>query len=467
MCFRAGRGNGYLLAVGNDEDGNGKLLAASRLANLVPELTISLDGHSVSSACGSHPSRCRELTVETSEIGNSTSRYIVLIPLENGVQLLELVHNGTSNQLNLVTQYALVSSGISGNRSCGPTLSTHKIGSEYFISCISEDRLYSVCKLTLNSTIISQSVLQPCRQVVLSDGTSLSSISNFAIANESFLFLLQNVLHEVHPRVRTDPPFTYLFPTYCSSANQLLISPEDETKLLVYCHNHNVITYNLDLHIIERIEEQENIQYPCSPRAEYIVHLSQTQMDFSYKLDDGTVVVKIFESPSASADFHSGVCFESAGSHLFTYNDMRTGVYLFNATSEIFRLLPNTQGCSGSECELPLVFNNRYIIVRNRERRNVTVFDMLTNNSIINLQNTPLQLVSIIYDLPFALQMAMLSVTTPNNDKEPTGSSTPNQGQDSMKRGVPIEVVVPVVVIVIVILLITVIVIFVVAIKKW
>ena len=447
-------------------------MVASKLTNT---LTFSLGPYSASSACGSHPSRCRELSIETIETSSFTSRHIILVPLENGVQILELVYNGMSNnQLSLVTQHTLLYSRVDGNHSCGPSLGIHKIGSDYFIPCIGTDNLYYMHELMLNSTAIAQSILQPCRPADLSNfvsGINLSSISNIAVINESLVFLIENVLYELYPRTRLNRPFTYTFPAYCSSVIQLLISPQDENKLLIYCRNHNVITYDLDHRQIMRIEEASNVPYPCSPMAEYIVHLSQTQMEFSYKLkNDGITVIRIFESPSNSVNFHSGVCFESEGNHLFAYVDTNMGVYQFNVTSENFWLLPNTQGCLEPECEVPLVFDNRYIVIRNKLRRHMMVFDALLNRSIINLGDTPLQLVTLIADLPTTTIQKNVPSSTIANSIEPTDSSNPpNQSHNDIKRGVPLEVVVPVVIlsILIVIILIAITVILVIIIKKW
>ena len=462
--------NDYLFAIGNDETGYERLLVVSQLTNTQ---TISLDGYSVSSACGSHPSRCRELLIESIDSGRFTSTHILLVPLVDGVQILELAYNGSasSNQLRLVTQHRLLFDRVNENHSCGPSLGVHKIGPDYFIPCIGTDHQYYVCELILNLTAVTQSTLQPCRQVDVNlsnveNGASLSSISNSVATNESLIFLIQNVLYELHPRSSSNRPFTYAFPTYCSSVDQLLTSPQDEHKLIVYCRNRNVVTYDFNLRSIARVEEASNIPYPCSLTAEYIVHLSQTQIEFSYKLNsNGNTVIKVFDSPTISMNFQSGACFESAGgNHLFVYTDKSVGTYLFNATSENLWLIPNTLRCSESECELPLVYSNRYIVIRNKLRRNVTVFDALFNHSIINLGNTPLQLVSLISDLP------AISLQNATNYTEPVDSSgEPNQNHDGTKRGVPLEVVLPVAIllILIVIILIVIIVILVTVIKRW
>ena len=464
--------NNYLFAIGNDENGYERLLAASQPTNM---LSLSLDGYSVSSACGSHPSRCRELLIESTDTSSLTSVHILLVPLEDGVQILELAYNGTSiNQLSLVAQHRLLFDSVNGNHSCGPSLGVHKIGPDYFIPCIGTDHRYYVCELILNSTAVTQSTLQPCRQVnvnvsIVENGAGFSSISNIVAINESLVFLVQNTLYELFPSSSSNRPFTFALPTYCSSVDQLLISPQDEQNLLVYCRNRNVITYNLNLHSITRIEEASNIPYPCSPTAQYTVHLSQMQMEFGYKISkDGNAVIRVFESPTTSMNFHSGTCFESAGGdYLLVYTDRNFGAYLFNMTSESLWLIPATQGCSESDCELPLVYGNRYIVVRNELRRNVMVFDILLNRSIIDLGSAPLQLVTLMSDLP---TIPIHSVPPTTMYVDPTDSSDePNQIHVGTKRGVSLEVIVPVAIlsILVVIIVIAIIILFVIVIKRW
>ena len=400
----------------------------------------------------------------------------MLIPIENGVHILKLAYNGTSSkQLSLVIQHSVPFDSVNSNHSCGPSLGIHKIGSDYFIPCIGTDSQYYVCEITLNLTAITQSTLQTCHQVNVNlsnveTGVPLSSISNIVVTNESLIFLIQNVLYKFYPRSSSNTPLTYAFPKYCSSVSQLLMSPQHKNHLHVYCRNQNTIVYDLSLHSITRTEGKSNVPYPCSPTTEYIVHLSQTRMEFSYKLNsDGDTVIRIFESPSSSVNFYSGVCFKSAsGDYFFVYIDTSVGAYLFNATSENLWLIPNTLGCSESECELPLVYNNRYIIIRNKLRRNVTVFDTHFNCSIINLGDAPLQLVTLISDLP-AISLQIVPSISNIIYKEPTDSL--NQNQTDKKGGVPleVEVVVPVAIlsILIVIILIAIIVILVIIIKRW
>ena len=92
------------------------------------------------------------------------------------------------------------------------------------------------------------------------------------------------------------------------------------------------------------------------------------------------------------------------------------------------------------------------------------VFDALFNRSIINLRDTPLQLVTLISDLP-AIPIQGTPSTT-NNVESTDSSGEPNQNQDDTKRGVPLEVVVPVAIlsVLIVIILIAIIVI---VITRW
>ena len=405
--------NEHFLAVGNDEDGNGMLVVTSRLSSSFTVFT--LNGHSVSSACGSHPSRCRELMVESITVSNLMSRHIVFIPLENGIQILELYHDGTRNELSLSTQHTLMFSGVSNCSSLG----VYKIGAGYYLPCVNTESLF-ICELTLNTTPITQSTIQGCRRMLDTREVGLMDISNIVPSKDVFvsrrhlLVLLQGALYRLYP-VRNSYLLVNVLPSQCASVNLLLPSPKDDNELLVYCRDRTSIVYDTDFDQIVNSVGLESVQYPCSQSAEFIIHLTQNLMDFSYKLrSNGSDTVKIFVSPTTSADFHSGVCFDYSDHHLFAYIDQRMGVFVFNATSENFTLLPNTQSCSDRNCELLLMYNNQYLVVRSREERKVSVFDLLQGRLIISLKNTTFQLVTLIHDtfvIPAPLEPTTTSTT--------------------------------------------------------
>ena len=392
----------HLLAVGNDEDGNGMLVVTSKLASSVTVFT--LNGLSISAACGPHPSRCRELMVQSTTLSDLISKHTVLIPLENGLQVFEFYHNGTSNELNISSQHTLMFNGISGNSNCS-SMSAYKIGASYYQPCITSESLY-ICTLTLNMTVVTRSTIQSCQRMLDIGSVGFTSLSNIVLSNETFiprrhlLFLIQSVLYRLFPVTSVLSP-TYDFSRQCSQANQLILSPKGDGELLLYCFDRTSIVYSADFDEVVNLGGLESVQYPCSPSAEFIIHLNQNQMDLSYKIrSNGSDTVKIFLSPTISNDYYSGICFANGNHHLFAYIDRSVGVFLFNATSRNFTLLPSTCCCGAeADCELILVYNSQYLVVRNREERRITVYGILQGQVIIVLQDKPFPLVSLIHDI--------------------------------------------------------------------
>ena len=376
--------------------------------------------------------------VESSKLSNLTSMHTVFIPLENGLQLLQVEHDGTSNELILNSQHTVSFSAMNGIATRCSALNAHKIGSVYYLPCVNMESLY-VCALNVNLTGISESNIDTCEQMPFYLGnTGYSSLSNIILFNDTsvtrqhLLFLLQNYLYRFYPVNRRLLP-VYDFSSLCSSTiRQLLLSPKVNNELLLYCSDRTSIVFSSDNERIVNPPEIENVQYPCSQSAEFIIHLSQPVMDFSYKVTtSGNDVVKIFESRTTSNDFYSGVCFELRDGHIFAYVEQTLGVYLFNSTTANFTILPGTQGCSNPDCELLLKYDNRYLILRNREQKRITVYDVIESKAVITSSNATFRLVGLITDLQVVISAEdltttnILSSTTISGDVISTNSSNP------------------------------------------
>ena len=449
----------HLLAVGNDRDGNGMLTVTSKLASSVT--TFTLNGHSISSACGTHPSRCRELMVQSTRLSDLITKHIVMIPLENGLQLLEFYHNGTSNELSITSQHSLMFSGIIGSSNCS-SLNAYQIGNTYYVPCITRESLY-ICALTLNGTVITQSTIQSCRQMLDIGAAGFTNLSNIVLSDDTYipqqhlLFVLQNGLYILFP-ITGVLSFVGDFSYLCSQINQVLLSPKGDDQLLLYCRGRTSIVYGTDTDQIVNLGGLENVQYPCSPSAEFIIHLNQNQMDLSYKVrNNGSDTVKISVSPTISSAFHSGICISNGDHHLFAYTDQSMGVFLFNATSKNFTVLPNTCCCeTGDDCELILVYNNQYLVVRNREERRVSVHDIQQGRDIIVLlQDRPVSLLSLIHDIQ-VVHIPTEPTTTSTDPMNTLPSDTTDDNGQSLSQGAVAAIVVICIVIVILFTAITV-----------
>ena len=446
----------HLLAVGNNEDGDGILTVASKLASSVT--TVTLNGHSISSACGIHPSRCRELRVQSTRLSDLITKHLIMIPLENGLQLLEFYHDGTENELNVTFQHSLMFSGISGNDNCS-SLNAYQIGTTYYVPCITRERLY-ICTLTINTTAIARSSIHGCQQMLDIGTAGFTSLSNIVLSDDTYvpqqhlLFLLQNGLYNLFP-ITNDVTYVGDFSRLCSRIDQLFLSPKGDGELLLYCRDRTSIVYSTDVDQIINFGGLENVQYPCSPSVEFIIHLNQNQMELSYKLrNNGSDTVQISPSPTISSDFHSGICFNNGDHNLFAYADRSMGVFLFNATSRNFTLLPNTC-CYGTEdeCEFILVYNDQYLVVRNREENRVTVHDIRQGRAIIVLQERPFLLLSLIHDIQI-VYVPTEPITTSMDTMNTSPSEFMEDSNQSLSPGIVAAIVVISIIIIIIIAII-------------
>ena len=435
----------HLLAVGNNEDGGGILTVASKLASSVT--TVTLNGHSISSACGTHPSRCRELTVQSTRLSDLITKHLIMIPLENGLQLLEFYHDGTENELNITSQHSLMFSGISGNGNNCSSLNAYQIGTTNYVPCITRERLY-ICTLTINMTAIARSSIHGCQQMLDIGTAGFTSLSNIVLSDDTYvpqqhlLFLLQNGLYNLFP-ITNNVYYVDDFSRLCSQIDQLLLSPKGDGELLLYCRDRTSIVYSTNVDQIVNFGGLENVQYPCSPSAEFIIHLNQNQMELSYKLrNNGSDTVQISPSPTMSSDFHSGICFNNGSHNLFAYTDRSMGVYLFNATSRNFTLLPNTCCCgTEDECEFILVYNDQYLVVRNREENRVTVHDIRQGRANIVLRETQFLLLSLIHDIQI-VHVPTEPITTSMDTMNTSPSEFMEDSNQSLSLGIVAAIVV-------------------------
>jgi hypothetical protein len=179
-------------------------------------------------------------------------------------------------------------------------------------------------------------------------------------------------------------------------------------------------------------------------------------MEVSYKLtNNGSDTVQISQSPTISNDFHSGVCFNNGDHHLFAYTDQSMGVFLFNATSRNFTLLPNTCCCATEDdCELILVYENRYLVVRNREENRVTVHDTWQGRAIIVLQDSrPFSLLSLIHDIQ-VVHVPTEPITTSRDTMNTSPPEFMEESNQSLSPGIVAGIVVISIVIVIAVIVV-------------
>ena len=324
------------------------------------------EGRYLSSECGEHYFRCKDLFVmtSTSTVKNKTILYhIVFVPLHDGILLLKYLYNGAS--LSKTDDYFLeISIG------CSPTFISEISGNIFAVCLNQEKRNATVLRVYLNSTSIEHSrVSSP---LIISNG--LTNLSDFKYINsddshpndQQIVFASSNYIHSFAPLSYLSYPLGIL--GNCSVPGSLAYAPDD--VLLVYCHDDSAVYFSLSHeHAINQTQYSEHGQpFLCpNPDVRIAVFASASYVQYTVWSNNSRENFNIHDMK-----FDSGVCVGSIKHTLFAYNDKDKGVYVLDtATSNLARL--SSKACLNSQCEPLLVFQNRYIVIREREKYDADV----------------------------------------------------------------------------------------------
>ena len=392
----------YLLAAGNGDDGRGKLWIKSK--GMKTSVVIPLgDEAQVSAACGSHPSRCRRLMVNSSTHydGSYKSNHTVFVPLQNGLCILELRYNALaqlpSTLLSINHDKTMtLKYGMNCPQDC-TSLGVYKVRVQFYSLCVA---LLSgtICTCELNRNLYTKRhTLGRCHTFSVTTVRTFDQISDIvSSSNHPLLWLfLDNTLFQFNPIDGSIQQLNVIHD--CSSVTRLNLDNAGNI-LYVYCANNVSIIYNLgDDRVIMKYEGQHF--YPCSANTNVTVTLTtpHRRADITYRAGD----TETHNFLPGSAEFVSGMCIMYYNDHIFVYSDGDGGAYLYNATEDKFSELGRAnQRCD--RCQLLQVFSNRYPVIINHELRAVAVYDLqnITLPTITLYQTSP-QLVTLVSDLPF------------------------------------------------------------------
>ena len=324
------------------------------------------EGRYLSSECGEHFFRCKDLfvTSSTSTVKNKTILYhIVFVPLHDGILLLKYLYNGAS--LSKTDDYFLeISIG------CSPTFISEISGNIFAVCLNQEKRNATVLRVYLDSTSIEHSrVSSP---LITSNG--LTNLSDFKYINsddsnpndQQIVFASSNYIHSFAPLSYLSYPLGIL--GYCSIPGSLAYAPDD--VLLVYCHDGSAVYFSLSHeHAINQTQYSEHGQpFLCpNPDVQIAVFASASYVQYTVWSNNSRENFNVHDMK-----FDSGVCVGSIKHTLFAYNDKDKGVYVLDtATSNLARL--SSKACLNSHCAPLLVFQNRYIVIREREKYDADV----------------------------------------------------------------------------------------------
>ena len=362
------------------------------------------DPHFISPACGNDFLRCQDLKVVSYALTNTTSQHITLVPVVGGVGMFEFHYNGF--QLRFHKQHI-------AELDCNP-MSIHKLEltETYYVLCLNRTVLNGHI-VTLNRENSSVKLSQTLHLNIFVENPS--HLSNFVYvtfgnnASEEWIYFAKGAsLYRISPS---------LTPSYSVVGNLIFDGYECDTETIVYardgtliafCHDINNVSAVLYFDLNKRRVDNATIfaerqPYVC-PNPDVRLSVNKRDSSIQYGLwsqsSDIPNANNLAEFTIPSENFASGVCFTGPeNSSLLAYSDRREGVFLFDTGTHNFKHLSSV-GCPNSFCESLLVYDSRYVAIREQQgNATVKIIDTVENCSAIIHGRASPDLLTVIYDL--------------------------------------------------------------------
>ena len=411
-----------LLLVAGNEPGNGSVRARVLLkSRLQGETTvINLPDHQVSSACGlRYPSRCGKLTVESTRHNDQVSSHVFFIPLEDGIFILKVTHNGSALGDSNYISYEVLPPIKLGQDCFNPatnctSLGIFKIRSSLYSLCVSSSSKMCSCQIDVRDN--TNYFLKNCQvhRFFRLPKDQISNVVVFQRQQQSLLyFFVENYLFNINLDTGSNShqQVFYYNNMDCLPVDRLILV---DYTLYIYCTNVSAI-YHLNNGTLTDSSEGRKFVYPCSAADIVEVNLNATTT-LTYSSQDGS---KVTVGLPGSGNFVTGKCFMYRGSVVFLYLRETDGVYLFDAMRNETFLINNTgELLMDQNQHIPLVFSNVYFVIQNGHVDSLSLYD------IGNIQTPLLSL----YPVPQQIVVAFVSdlnVTLPTQAITSTSYSAP------------------------------------------
>ena len=419
----------------------------------------------ISPGCGNNYFRCQNLLVETgASLTNEVTRYILFVPLKDHVHLVELsISNDSTVQFGAEYEISTTTQG------CSPS-AMFKVGNVIYTICVDiEENSVALYEIRLNKKSLSQSYMLSMAdgEYLFQTGQNIANASNFLYMEYNYdtyiFFAINNTLYAIRPSEGSIDNFGPIGAS-CRNVNELVLTGNDG-EILAYCDRH-LVYYSMDsaYWTLEETYENAGRRYICPDST---LHLSVfTEQPYITYNTTGSK-----ENISISSSILSGVCYGSANHSFFAYIEEQEGLFLLDTLTATVHSITSIS-CHNMSCQPLLVAENRYLIIRNTDNGDGTMWVMDTGLSsnlslIFEAQHTSPDLLALVVD------MNLTRCFEPHTTTElPTENSTSVSTADTTKpESVEVHtivIVVPVIVgifVLIVVIVIVVLVICVVAAK--
>ena len=369
--------NVHVIAVGNF-DGIATLSVIQRdPSGSTKVFTISEPSNrSVSEYCAGHG--CRNLLVMNHTFPNSTIRYLVFVPLENGIWIIDLRYNGS--EISYSAMHTTLYSLNNGTPAC-QTLDVFNIQGVIYALCIRDAHMLGVCSMQ----ILEDNLTASFPQCTYTSTPRILHISNVVVVGDNIdlihlRFFIGKLFYGVRVRRKIVMRPSMIQLEECDYIDYML-QGESSSEYILYCDNDRVYSFN-QLTGSNSLLGEGGLYYPCSEEHYVLDHNKEC---LSYR----NLSVRL-----STSDYDSGICF---GEEKFVYNDRVSGAYVVSISQNYDRLEVvslNTSGCIRSFCDVISVFLDRYILIRNNH--SFTVIDSVHDTKIIQIDDVPTSLVTVI-----------------------------------------------------------------------
>jgi len=363
------------------EDTNGVTLSifytGADYSNSHSQLTIQQKR--LSPECGKDSFRCENPLMLTTTLTKTAKQHIILVPLEDGLLITELVQN------YLVVKFGnhfLLDTSQNQLQHCSP-VKVFEISDAYYLVCVDSVRSYvSMHLLYLNKTSLSDTTISnsPITAFHLTE-LNIETLSNFVHLTEGGIrlvtFSIEDTLYAFDTLAYTGFIYYGNIGTNCTRVNRLEFL--GNSRLMAYCPFVNVL-YSVEVEDweYEWSNLQKGILYPC-PDSRVQVRVFSDSMYLQFSINDLAGNINLL-----GKGYKNGICFGAPNKpNLFAYSDLDGSAYVVNIAEQEVTRVTSAQ-CSNPGCLSIHVTDNRYLTVReNNVDKNIKIFDAEKNLSVV------------------------------------------------------------------------------------
>jgi len=358
-----------------------------------------LEPRFLSPALGSS-SRGQDLVVTSfAQTPNTTSQHIVLVPVERGICILDFCYDGF--ELSLHKKHTV-------QLGCDP-IGIFKLNPvTFYLLCLSGIMLDGH-NLTLNHSMIENSWVNLTSHLNILVGSSnhlsdfiFVSFGNHSSSCEKWIYFAKgSSLYQISPFLV--PGYSIIgrlsFNGYECDIGSIVYARDG--ILIAYCLNKDVSYMYFDINekrVVNATFSAVRQPYVCpNPDVRLAVNERDSRIQYGLWSQDTNNLAE-FNIPSSH--FDSGVCFTGPeNDSLFAYSDKQEGVFLFDTSTSTFKQL-SSDGCfNSSYCDPLLIFESRYLAIRERGAATVRIIDTAANYSLIIEEHVIADMVAVIYAL--------------------------------------------------------------------